>query len=329
MYSVYVDVDWEKPGFDGGRVHRSQWLTAGLYREFDPLSGQVSYLLFPRHPAKEFRGPLEIVRDGRVKPLRSSRDGHFYPLWPVDPAGGETYQVTGDPRITELHIPLRRFWVLTRDPFDEASAIFASRGSPRLGETFLLLCRMELEDQISILRDEGLLDWAGDPVELRSHEGWVEYRECLVLSPSWDGVIFQIPELFEELRPRSRASISLQGGLKADRRDIWLEGYLPNIFVTSFDQTCRVRVTNVFQPDDEPELDDIISANSSVALPRLEEGSYLIEVDGGRGSTPDRRHLRVVSWDTLQPGEPSETYGSSVNGHFLIGGLIAADNKEA
>ncbi len=217
---------------------------------------------------------------------------------------------------------------MTRDPFDEASAIFASRGSPRLGETFLLLCRIELEDQISILRDEGLLDWVVDPVELRSHEGWVEYRECLVLSANWDGVIFQIPELFEELRPRSRASISLQGGLKTDRRDTWLEGYLPSIFVTSFDQTCRVRVTNVLQPDDELELDDTLSANSSVALPRLEVGNYLIEVDGERGSTSDRRHLRVVSWDTLRPREPSETYRASVNGYFLIGGLIATDNKE-
>ena len=329
VYKVYADVDWEKPGFDGDRLHRSPWLTAGLYREFNPLSGQLSYLLLPRNAARDFHGPLEIVHEGIVKPMRGSRDGQFYPLWPVDPTGGETYRVTGDPRVTELRIPLRRFWVLTRDPFDEASAIFASRGSPKLGETFLLLCRTELEEQISILRDEGLLDWGGDPVELRSHGGWVEYRECQVLSASWDGVIFQIPELFEELRPRSRASISLQGGLKTDRRDAWLEGYLPNIFVTAFDQTCRVRVTNVLQPDGEPELDDTITTNTSVVLPTLKVGNYLIEVDVGRGSTSDRRHLRVVSWDTLPPGEPSETYGSSVNGYFLIGGLIAADNKEA
>ncbi len=85
VYRVYVDVHWEEQGFDGGPVHRSPWLTTGLYREFDPLSDQVSYLLFPRHPAKGFRGLLEIVHDGKLRPLRSSRDGHFYPLWPVDP----------------------------------------------------------------------------------------------------------------------------------------------------------------------------------------------------------------------------------------------------
>ena len=37
----------------------------------------------------------------------------------------------------------------------------------------------------------------------------------------------QMPELFDELRPRNRASISLRGGLNAGRRDTWLEGYLP------------------------------------------------------------------------------------------------------
>ncbi|MYC30856.1 MAG: hypothetical protein F4X65_12315 [Chloroflexi bacterium] len=328
VYRVYIDVAWERPGFDGTRTHRAQWLTAGLYREFDPLSGQIAYLLFPRHPAKELRGTLEIDHDGNLESLRSSRDGQYYPLWPVNPAGEQTYQVTGDPWVTELRIPSRRFWVLTRDPLDETAGNFASRGSPRLGETFLLLCRMELEDQISILRDEGLLDWAGDPVEVRSHEGWFEYRECLVLSANWDGVIFQIPELFEELRPRVRASISLQGGLKTDRRDSWLEGYLPSIFVTSFDQTCRVRATNVLHPEDEPVLDDTISANSSIALPLLAAGNYAIEVDSGRGGTSDRRHLRVVSWDAVQPGAPSETYGTPFKNYFLQGGLLAANSNE-
>ena len=76
------------------------------------------------------------MHDGSPELLHRSRDGHFRPLWPIGPSGGETYSIIGDPRITELRIPKRSFWVLTRDPFDDASRIFASRGSPRLGETF-------------------------------------------------------------------------------------------------------------------------------------------------------------------------------------------------
>ena len=87
-------------------------------------------------------------------------------MWPVHPDGGETYQVTGDPRITDLYLPTRRFWVLTRDRYDDASGTFASRGAPRLGETFLLLCREECQEQLHILKDEGLLDWDDDPVDV-------------------------------------------------------------------------------------------------------------------------------------------------------------------
>ena len=146
VYGVYTGIDWEHPNTDGTRWRRPDWLMAGLYREFDPLSGQVAYHLFPRRLSREIRGNLEVIHNGSPEPLHRSRDGHFRPLWPTDPAGGESYSVFGDPWITELRIPARSFWVLTLDPFDEASRIFASRGSPRLGETFLLLCRQNVKN---------------------------------------------------------------------------------------------------------------------------------------------------------------------------------------
>ena len=326
VYGVYIGVDWRSPEADGVRWHKSGWLTAGLYREFDPLSGRIAYHLYPRRQARVFRGNLEIARDGRIEPLRTTRDGYFYPLWQVNPSGGETFPLMGNPWLTELRIPARRFWVLTRDPFDEASRTFASRGSPKLGESFLLLCRSELDEQIAILKDEGLIDWAGHPVEVPGHEEWVEYRDCLILSANWDGIIFQIPELFEELKPRNRASISLKGGLKAERRDTWLEGYLPHLIVTSFDPTCRLRVTNVLSQDEDQELDDTISTNTLVELPGLKAGDYLLEVASGRGSTVDRRHLRVLAWDSLWPQDVAETFGTPFGNYMLSGGLLSERN---
>ena len=322
VYGVYAGIDWEHPNNDGTRWRRTDWLMAGLYREFDPLSGQVAYHLFPRRLSKEIRGSLEVMHNGTPEPLHRSRDGHFRPLWPTDPAGGETYSVLGAPWISELRIPARKFWVLTRDPFDEASRTFASRGSPRLGETFLLLCRQECQEQLTILKDEGLLNWAGDPVESPDYEDWIEYRECLILSANWDGIIPQIRELFDELRPRSRASISLQSGLKTGSRDTWLEGYLPLLFITSFDPTWRVIVTNVSRPDVEPALDDTVSANTPIELPHLVAGDYLAEVIGVSGLPVDRRHIRVVSWDALEPTEPTVALGTPVGGYILNGGLL-------
>ena len=321
VYGVYTGIAWVHPGSEGTRWGGPGWLTAGLYREFNPLSGEIAYHLYPRRHSKEIRGRLEISHDGSPEMLHRSRDGHFRPLWPVAPAGGETYQVIGDPRFAELRIPARSFWVLTRDPFDDSSRIFASRGSPRLGETFLLLCRKECEDQLTILKDEGLLNWAGDPVEAPDYDGWAEYRECLVLSSGWDGIIPQMPELFDELRPRNRASISLRGGLSAGRRDTWLEGYLPCLFITSFDPTWRVAVTNLSLLDIEPAMDDTVTANAAIELPRLAAGDYLIEVMSG-GRSADRRQVRVLSWEALEPAEPTTTFGTPVGDYFLNGGSL-------
>ena len=329
VYGVYTAIDWVHPGSEGTRWGAPGWLTAGLYREFNPLSGQIAYHMYPRRQSKEIRGRLEILHDGSPEMLQRSRDGHFRPLWPVAPAGGETYQVIGDPRFAELRIPARSFWVLTRDPFDDSSRIFASRGSPRLGETFLLLCRKECEDQLTILKDEGLLNWAGDPVESPDYDGWAEYRECLVLSSGWDGIIPQMPELFDELRPRNRASISLRGGLSAGRRDTWLEGYLPCLFITSFDSTWRITVTNLSLLDTEPAMDDTVTANEAVELPHLAAGDYLIEVMSG-GKSADRRQVRVLSWEALEPADPRTTFGTPVGDYFLNGGsLVLRSHGEA
>ena len=321
VYGVYTGIDWVNPGSNGTRWSGPGWLTAGLYREFNPLSGQIAYHLYPRRQANGVRGRLEIMHAGSPELLHRSRDGHFRPLWPISPSGGETYPIIGDPRITELRIPKRSFWVLTRDPFDDASRIFASRGSPRLGETFLLLCRKECEDQLTILKDEGLLNWASDPVESPDHDGWAEYRECLVLSSGWDGIIPQMPELFDELRPRNRASISLQGGLSTGRRDTWLEGYLPRLFITSFDSTCRVSVTNISRLDVEPDMDDTVAANVAIEFPQLAVGDHLIEVMSADRSA-DRRHIRVLSWEALEPAEQTATLGTPVGDYILNGGLL-------
>ena len=325
VYDVYASIDWNRSVADRGAPdgwRGSRRLMAGLHREFDPILGTTTYHLFPRRQHKETRTDLSVERNGKLEPLYQEQNGHFRPMWPVHPDGGETYQVTGDPRVTDLYLPTRRFWVLTRDRYDEASGTFASRGAPRLGETFLLLCREECQEQLHILKDEGLLDWDDDPVDMPDYHGWMEYRECMALSASWDGIIPQIPELFDELRPRGRASISLQGGLKTGRRDTWLEGYLPHLFVTSFDPTWRVSVTNVSRPDIEPALDDTVSANAVIELPSLAAGDHLIEVYSGGGHPTDRRYIRVISWDALQPTEPKTTFGTPVGDYILRGAVL-------
>ena len=323
VYNVYAFIDWDRPAL-GGRTagwRSSHKVMAGLYREFDPLFGTITYYLFPRRQHKETQADLSVVRNGKPAPLHREQDGQFRPLWPVNPDGGETYRVTGDPRITELYLPARSFWVLTRDRYDDASGTLASRGAPRLGKTFLLLCRKECQEQLHILKDEGLLDWYDDPVDVPDYGEWVEYRECMVLSANWDGIIPQMRGLFDELRPRSTASISLQGGLKTGRRDTWLEGHLPKLSITSFDHTCQVHITSTSQPDSEPVLDALVDANAPCDLPNLTAGDYSIKALVN-GRSVDRRYVRVLSWDSLEPSTPTGAFGTTVGGYILRGGLL-------
>ena len=325
VYGVYTAIDWEQSPIAGdediGGRRLVRRLTAGLYREFDPLFGTIVYHLFPRAKHKHGQGKLSVVRDGKPEPLHQSQDGHFRPLWPVSPAGGVAYLVDGDPLISELRVPARDFWILTRDRYYDSSGVFASRDSPRLGETFLLLCRKEFQVQIDILKDEGLLNWDGDPVELLDYEGWVEYRECQVLSANWDGIIPQNPDLFDELRPRSRASISLQGGLKAGERNAWIEGHCPELWVSSYDRYCQIRVSSVLQPDDEPLMDESISTNMPIRLNNLAGGVYRVEAID-RGRTVDSRYIKVLSWESLEPQEKTGIFGTKVGEHTLHGGLL-------
>ena len=260
--------------------------------------------------------------DGVTEPMHREPDGQFRPLWPVDPSGGQNYRIEGDPNITELFLPKRDFWVLTRDPRDETSSIFASRGAPRLGQTFLLLCKSVCDDQLDLYKDEGLMDWDGEPCEVPGFDGWSEYRECMVVSASWDGIIPHMQELFDELRPRDNASISLRGGLKIGNRDTWVEGFPPRIKVTSFEPRLRIAVSDISGSTDELMFDESIDTDIEFEIPDSGSGNFLIQAFGRGGQVINRRHFGVLPWDAVQPAEPDHKYGTTVGDQVLRGALL-------
>ena len=328
VFEVASSIDWNAPAGSGlAALWTQRRLTAGLYRDANPLTDTAEYLLYPRKPQRWESESLSVKRDGQSTPLRNERPRYFRPLpGPVNPAGGQTFPVTGHPHITELVLPARDFWALTRDPQDETSGVFASWGRPRLGETFLLLARQECAAPLNLLQEEGGLDWEGGPVELpEPYAGWLEYRECRVVSPNWDGIMARD---FDELRPHTRASISLPGGLKTGQRDTWIAGYLPEVYLASFDPVgLSVRVVEVSQPD-LPILDEGIEANRAVALPPLTPGDYAIEALSS-GRIADRRRLSVAAWENLESADPSEPFGTPIGAYTLQGAMLYAAGAPA
>ena len=324
VYDVYDSVNWDSPpdeeGTTSSRRARSKTLLAGLYRESDPLFGSVSYLLYPRRRAQNISG-LGVVRDGVAEPLRQDGDGGFPPLWEVDPAGGQSWAVTGSDAISELRLPSRDFWVLTRDGFGDEFGDFASRGSPQFGETFILLCKDDVANEMRALRDSGLVEWEIGPEKVS--DGWVEFRECEVRSLDWSLAVSS-SDLSNELRPQSRASISLQGGLKAAGRDSWLEGCAPTYSVASMSSRddCRARLFSASRPDAKPVMDNETAPNfTPTDLPKLKPDDYWLEISVN-GKRAARRFFRIVSWDSLTPAQPSNPFGTRIGDFTLRGALL-------
>lgn len=329
LHDVYVSIDWDQEMPEtqlGVRLIAQRRLIAQLYREEDIITGSINYYLYPQQP-RHFSGrALEVIQNGCAQPLQEERQGWFLPLWPEDPNGGVFYEVRGDPQIKELILPKRQFWILIRDPENETSGIFASWKHPGLGETFLLLCRKEYAEQMELFKQEDLLQWHHD---FSINDEWVEYRECMIVSPSWEGIIPQYQDLYNALKPTISATISLRGGLRVPNQGGWLEGYPPEMTIIAFDDSVELTLLDTSDLDtpNTPIMNQTIDTNKPIGLPVLEPGNYLLEAHS-LGKSVTQKVLRILSWDSLDSKEPEQPFSIDA-GAFTLQGATITVNEEA
>jgi hypothetical protein len=329
IYNVYASVDWEQETTyikRTGAFAMQRRLSAGLYRNEDALSGVITYHLYPRQPKHKQGGTsLRLLIEDEVHVLREDRPGWFVPLpWDESLAGGTLYELQGDPCIKQLVMPERGFWILVRDPESEESGIFASWGTPQIGQTFLLLCQKKYADQLQILSEENLVTWDQEFPLTGLHDGWVEYREFMVISPYWKGIIPREEDLYEALRPQLSATITLTGGLRVSDKagGGWLEGMPPEIKVTAFnDWPVRLNIQNITDPDENYiELESM--TNKPIRnLPPLQPGVYLLQVSDESQHIPPQR-LRIVGWEVLECLPPKHPFSSDCGEFSLQGAVI-------
>ncbi len=326
VFEVYTSIDWDQE-FDatsGKRRIGQRRMTAELYRVEDAIMGDLKYHLYPRQPKQFGGGTLELVHNGIVYPLREERQGWFMPLWPVDPAGGMFYEVGGHPQIKELVLPEGKFWILIRDPENEGSGVFASWGRPGLGETFILLCRKEYTEQMEVLKQEDLINWDHDfPID----DEWVEYRECMIVSPDWEGIIPQHQDLYDTLKPGVSATISLKGGLRMPSQGGWMEGYGPEMTVWAFDDNVEVKLVDV-SSSEELVWHQFIATNKPISLPILSPGAYLLEAYNSRKLAAHPRVFQILPWDTLDCHQPKQPFDVNVRTFTLRGAKIKMNDTE-
>ena len=323
VFEVYTSIDWgqEIDATSGKRRIGQRRMTAELYRVEDVIMGDLKYHLYPRQPKQFGGGTLELVHNGTVYPLREERQGWFMPLLTVNPAGGIFYKVNGHSQIKELYLPERKFWILVRDPENETSGVFAGWGYPGLGETFILLCKKECTEQMELFRQEDLINWNHD---FSINDEWIEYRECMITSQSWEGIIPQHQDLYDALKPDVSATISLKGGLRVPNQGGWLEGYAPEVRIIAFDDSVNLKLLDTSSPD-KPIIHQLVNTNRPISVPSLTPGVYLFEVYS-LGKLAARRVLQILPWDSLNCPEPKQPFDINV-GTFTQRGAVIRMNE--
>lgn len=323
IYDVYSQIEWDKELNNYGYnyiLDRQRRLIAGIYRVEDPFTGRIEYRLYPQEPKRCQVSGLKLINEDQLYELEIERSGWYYPLMPVNPAGGVTYPVIGDSRFKELVIPEKGFWILTRDPENVDSGIFASWGYPELGDTFLLLCRQEYVDQLELLKQENLLKWDHNLKLEGPLHGWIEYRECMVVSNRWEYIIPVNQDLYEALMPSVTISISLRNGLRLAPQLIWLEGYGPDLMVTGFTDNVRLQLGTV--GDEAYSItNEMIKTNQPISMKDLPPGSYVAKIfEGSRYLT--MKSFRILSWDDLEPQLVKSGLGLNLGACNIEGAIV-------
>ena len=330
VYDVYTSIDWDQEiGTKSGvRLDGQRRLTAQLYRVENPITGEIDYHLYPRQLRQFSGGTLEVIQNGHAHPLSEERQGWFMPLRiplrTADLAGGMSYVIRGNPKINDLILPERGFWILIRDPENEASGDFAGWGHPGLGERFLLLCRKKYKEQMEDFKQEALLEWDR---EFLIDDEWIEYQECKITSPSWEGIIPQHQDLYDALKPNVSATILLTGGLRVPNQGGWLEGYVPEITIVAFHDSIQLELLDASCPD-KPVMDRIVNTNKPIVdFLSIPPGDYLLKAHS-LGELITQRVYRILPWDSLECRQPKQPFSVDVKAFTLQGAIINVFDAE-
>lgn len=276
-------------------------LVAGLYRTFNRFSGEPEYALFPQQARRLQVDKAQVTHNNQTYNLTPLRPGWYQPLWDIsipDLNKGLKLDIEGTEELDKLVLPVRDFWILTPDPDDPDSGIYASWGKPAIGTLFIILCKPELQPQLERLREQELIQWQADPQPVWEGEPWLEFENVMVVSDGWGTVLFDNDDLLESLQPGQSVGISLSGGLRTGQGG-WLVDYGPAVVINAFDKQADLTIA---EPISEQELQSYRNVKTNEPFhPEwpAQPGSYLLRVDTGRECA--ERFVTLHSWDSLLP----------------------------
>lgn len=302
IFDVYDD--WRTAGGVSrsrrqGRHRRKQLFSAGIYREFDLFLGTCTYFLLPKSRRSQPPSATLHYNDSSF-PLKLEYNGQIPPLFPLSDeelTHGLSATIQIGTETQPLDLPDRNFWILVPEPDFPESGIYGSWSRPELGQSFILLCRESLQDDMGLLRDEGLIRWQGQTaVALNNYPGWLEYRGLMVVSEAWSGIHIEDTDLYESLRPHATVGISLRGGLRLPHSSSWLIGHGPEIAIRSFHTVAEMTVWDLKY--NKVVRSHVVPRDEPISFAWDEPGDYQVEITAG-GQTSDR-FVKIINWEELK-----------------------------
>jgi len=268
------------------------------------------------------------MHNGLFEDLIEDGPKWYRPLWSLrveELENGAQYELTGSSEFQYLFLPKRDFWILTPDPDYPESGVYISDETLNLGDSFILLCMQDLQNQVTRLKNKRLIQWQGDPRPLTAYPGWIEYRGMMVLSEAWLVVSRAIEnrDLYESLRPLSSISIRFEGGLRLPRIGAWLEGYAPRVVSVAFDDRAHLKVQVIGR--DTIILDEEVTTNSPLSIAWPGPGDYYLEASVGNKSTASI--VKIIEWNQLTMPSVEKQESIKIGSWNVYGALIRSTDE--
>jgi hypothetical protein len=289
-------------------------LSAEIARVPGGFRREPVYQLFLRtRPGFSFgdatHGP-EIEIDGAWHRIEPGEEGgattaFLGKLTPEQVVQGGAFPIRGGGFYTQAILTKRPFRILMSHPDAIDQGIYESGRAAAVGVHFIFLCKDEYLPDLERLKTLGKIAWSRKSTFGTAR--WTQLDGVMILDEDWTHVRVGDPDLFNALRPKSKRTIGIAGGLKTPHG--YLSGVTPRITVFGAGESIPVRIMAIHDQYETPVWDGSGKHGQPVAVPEhVLDRSGIYRIEAGEGDALTQRLLRIADWDAVTCS--TETFGT-------------------
>jgi hypothetical protein len=267
-----------------------------------PPKYQIYLRTRPGFPFGDGIGPgPEVEMDGEWFPIEPSESGgattqYIGTLTSGDISSGRSFPIRNGGIYNEAVLSHRPFRILMAEPDAPGSGTYSAGHRTATGVHFILLCQEKYVADLERLNSLGKIQWKSR----RSFgvDGWTEFDGMMILDDNWTHVRAGDPDLYNSLRPKSRRTIGIAGGLKTPLG--YLAGVAPEITVFGAGDQLPVRVVRCDDVGEREVWNGFTQHAQPVPIPcNLFDECCTYRIEAGEGEAMEPKSLQIADWDNL------------------------------